>query len=872
MEVIYHLNMKGLKNILAIFLLLTTVSLNAQVVTTIAGIVDSLGATDSTALNSTFRSPHGLAVDTAGNVYIADRANNSIRVLRPDGRVKTLAGSGTSGYQDGTGTSADFSQPWGLAVTDDGIVYVADTKNNRIRRISKDGVVTTFAGRGDRGYGDGVGVAATFWEPTDIEIDSKGNLFVVDHGSHIIRKITPTGEVSTFAGIKGTQGSANGLGTAASFNFPYGLGIDEDDNIYVADEWNHMIRKIDPNGLVTTLAGDGISGSNDTIAALSRFKYPFDVAVDHNGELFIADGWNYCIRKIDSTGIVSTYAGFPGNTETVDGIGINAAFKTPTGIAFDHENSMIIADAYDYIIRKLVIGDGVTSDATISASDTIIALGDLVQLTIAPSTYNTYELNVNGTWVSSQSSPTFLHDAFIKGDNFVYGRVNGKSITSNAVNIFAYEVPDVDISSDRSFYYEGDLATFTVNPNEFQSYTYYGGTLGDSIMSALSASNTHTTNTLPVGFHQVYCYVTDNDNRSFYSDTILVEIRSLAQPDISIDRDSARINDSILVTVTPDAYDQYYWYLNGQFIDSSSTSNYYITVDSIGTNSIHAQVSYQDSIFTTGTRLLTVLPINYSIQWEVYGKTDTSIICIGDSIQMTIQPAGTYPFYQLNVNNAKVLELTDSTATYLFEEGGVYQLRFLAQDKYGSLIPSNYLNVNVTKLNTSFSMDRTDLNEDNNTVQFTIDSLVSTWSYLWDFGDGDTSIEIDPIHEYTGNGNFNVSLTATNENGCQDSTFKQKAVLYERIGDFFAPSAFTPLDANGNNDIFYIRGVADPMEFSIYDHWGELIFHASQSTDGWDGKYQNEYVPTGTYTYEVRVLNEDGSIKEIKYGKVSLLK
>jgi len=268
------------------------------VVTTLAGSTAS-GSADGTGTAASFNAPFGLASDGT-NLYVADTSNNMIRkIVIATGVVTTLAGSTTSGSADGTGTAASFNGPAGVA-TDGTNLYVADTSNNMIRKIVvATGVVTIVAGSTTSGSADGVGAGASFSGPRDVATDGT-NLYVADTNNNRIRKVVlATGVVTTLAGST-TGGSADGTGTAATFLAPYGVATDGA-NLYVADWANHMIRKIVvATGVVTTLAGSTTSGSADGTGTAARFDYPYGVAVTSSDptRLFVADTYNNLIRMI----------------------------------------------------------------------------------------------------------------------------------------------------------------------------------------------------------------------------------------------------------------------------------------------------------------------------------------------------------------------------------------------------------------------------------------------------------------------------------------------------------------------------------------------------------------------------------------------
>jgi hypothetical protein len=319
-------------------------------VVTLAGS-GAAGSADGLGTAASFKSPMGVTVDGSGHLYVAEYDNNKIRKITPAGEVTTLAGVGYFGSTDGPGTVAMFRRPSGVAVDGLGYVYVGDTSNHKIRKITPEGVVSTLAGSGTSGSTDDTGTAASFKQPYGVAVDGSGNVYVADSGNMKIRKITPAGVVTTFAG-SGAFGSDDGIGTAASFGWPAGVAVDGSGHVYVSDSNKHKIRKITPAGVVTTLAGSGAAGSDDGPGTTASFYAPFSLAVDGSGTVYVADRTNNKIRKITSGGMVSTLAG-SGAADSADGIGTAASFNWPAGVAVDGVGNVYVADQNNNKIRKI---------------------------------------------------------------------------------------------------------------------------------------------------------------------------------------------------------------------------------------------------------------------------------------------------------------------------------------------------------------------------------------------------------------------------------------------------------------------------------------------------------------------------------------
>jgi len=317
----------------------------------------SAGSMNGTGTSANFRGPLNTAVDKFGNVYVADSDNDLIRKISPLGVVTTFAGSGMEGATDGFGVTASFRHPSALVVDDSGNVYVSDQQNHKIRKITPAGQVTTLVGTGVAGSSDGTGIAASFSSPIGLAIDPGLNLYVADYGNSKIRKINLlTSVVTTYAGT-GAQGATNGSALSATFKNPMGLAIDGAGNMFVADRMNYMVRKITQAGVVSTYAGSGSAGSANGLGTAASFNRPNAVATDPFGNVYVADDQNHVIRKITSSGgqgLVTTFAGLVATTGLVNGTGSVVRFNAPYGLCVDSRSNIYVAENFNHTIRKII--------------------------------------------------------------------------------------------------------------------------------------------------------------------------------------------------------------------------------------------------------------------------------------------------------------------------------------------------------------------------------------------------------------------------------------------------------------------------------------------------------------------------------------
>lgn len=352
------------QSFVVLFSVITLQSSTQNYVSTYAG--STLGFVDGDTAVAKFAGPFGMCIDASNNVYIADADNNCIRKISAEGIVSTYAGTGVAGFADGAVTSAQFKAPSDLCIDDAGNVYVSDFENQRIRKIDISGNVTTIAGNGNIGYLDGNNKDAEFDYPRGIVMDIEGNLFISDSWNHRIRKINLTDSiVSTFAGggintgVSSIGDHIDGSDTTARFYTPSGLAIDGENNIYVADAYNHRIRKITPDAIVSTIAGSGpigagVGGYSNGDALTSLLNTPTELFVATDGRIYISDTYNYRVRLLDDETLFDVAGN--GDAGYEDGIDSLAEFKFTRGIVLDASKEHIyVCDYTNRRIRKITL-------------------------------------------------------------------------------------------------------------------------------------------------------------------------------------------------------------------------------------------------------------------------------------------------------------------------------------------------------------------------------------------------------------------------------------------------------------------------------------------------------------------------------------
>ena len=364
-----------------------------------AGYLGDSGPATSAELNG----PYGLAIDNAGNLYIADPANNRVRkVALGTGIISTFAGNGTAGYSgdNGPATSAELKVPVGVALDGAGNLYIADEGNSVIRKVNASGTITTIAGNNTVGYSGDTGPAtsASLYGPTGVAVDSSGNLYIADTGNNRVREVAAaTGVITTIAGT-GTAGYSgdNGAAVSATLNKPSAVVEGSTGNLYVLDTGNNVVRLVNTTGTITTIAGNGTAGysGDDGPATSATLHTPYGLNIDSSGNLYIADSANNVVRMVSTAGIISTIAGngTPGYSGD-NGAAISATLDNPQGVTVDNQGNVYISDQGNNRVREVSTPTGSVLFPTTPVNSTSTAV------TIA------LEVNTEGTTIAGITAP-----------------------------------------------------------------------------------------------------------------------------------------------------------------------------------------------------------------------------------------------------------------------------------------------------------------------------------------------------------------------------------------------------------------------------------------------------------------------------------
>jgi type IX secretion system substrate protein/NHL repeat-containing protein len=549
-------------------------STNAQIINTVAGSGPTgygnggYAGDGGQATAAEFNEPIGVTFDAFGNLYIADYGNNRIRMINTAGITSTVAGNGTHGYTgDGVAaTAAGLNNPTGVAFDAFGNLYIADFLNNRIRMVNTAGIISTFAGDGTAGYnGDGgAATAARLYYPFGLAFDVAGNLYIADELNNVIRMVNTAGIITTVVGNgTGSYSGDGGQATNAELHEPTGVTFDAAGNMYIADEGNMRIRKVNTANVISTFAGNGTAGysGDGSAATAAKLNYPDAVAFDAAGNLYIVDNTNNRIRKVNTAGIISTFVGTGSQGFIGDGgAATAAALNTPSGVAFDGVGNLYIGDNDNNRVR--IVSNGVTvNSSTICSGATT---------TLTANGANAYSWSNNATTASITPSPTVTTSYTVTGTAF---NINiGTAISTVSVNA----LPTLTITASTQTICIGGTSTLTVSGANTYTWSNTGAT-GVSI----SASPTVTVNYTVTGTDGNGCI--NMDTLSVIVENCTTGINEFANSkEVNIypnpNNGSFVIESSSITKQTMQLYD-----VNGKFV-LSQTINGKTTIDASSLN------------------------------------------------------------------------------------------------------------------------------------------------------------------------------------------------------------------------------------------------------------------------------------------------
>jgi hypothetical protein len=479
---------------------------------TLAGGVGQIGYFDGAGTAARFNLPIAIAADAAGTLYVADTYNHVIRKVTPSGVVSTLAGALVPGSTDGVQTLARFREPLGIAVDGGGNVYVADGGNHTIRKISPAGEVSTLAGSpGLAGSADGVGSSARFNAPQQIAVDAAGNVYVADYLNHTLRKVSAAGVVTTLAGTAGVAGSADGFGTAAQFFWIAGVAVTPAGEVFVADQGNHTIRRISVAGEVTTLAGRaGAPGALDGAGAAARFHNPWAIAVDAAGTLYVTEQVNNTVRRVSASGVVTTIGGTAGASGWADGVGANARFIWPRGITVTSGGTLFLVDESNHVLRKAeIVAVSIVSQPQ---AQTVVA-GSAVSFSIGVtgSAPFTFQWRKGGVTIAGATAASFAIASAQPADAGNYDVVvtnSAGTVTSSSALLTVGQAPAITVQPVSQSVPISSVVGFTVSATGTAPLTYQWRKNGVNFPGATTTS--HVMNNLQADAAAVYDVVVTN--------------------------------------------------------------------------------------------------------------------------------------------------------------------------------------------------------------------------------------------------------------------------------------------------------------------------------------------------------------------------
>ena len=578
------------------------------------------------ATNASLSFPQNVTMDIGGNIYVVDTYNALIRKVDTNGIISTLAGNGSMGYSGdgGLAVNAKLYLPGAAAVDPCGNLIIADTFNNCLRKVDAFGVITTVAGNGLAGYsGDGgLAVNARLNAPNGLAFDLNGNLYVSDANNNCIRKIDVNGIITTVAG-NGVAGFAGdgGAATNASLNAPGGIVLDSFGNLFIADSGNNRVRRVDLNGIITTLAGSGMLGyfGDGGFATNASFTTPCSLALDGMGNLFIADTYNNCIRRVCTNGVIDTVAGSPSSSTLGDGgAATNASLFFPSGIVISSAGTLMVADAGNNVVRQINLTD-----------ESKLVL-NRAQLTDAGN-YSVIVSNPHGSLASSNAMLTVLPTLY------------SPTILSQPTNA------SVVLGSNVTF----SVAVTGTTP---MSYQWYFNTIHPILNETNSALNLMNVQLANMGNYQVI--VSNLVGNLTSSNGLLTVIAPpvITQPPTNVIASQGGMT-SLSVTATGSAPLTYQWFINGNRLPNGTASSLIIQ-NTQPSDAANYFVVVGNSV---GSVTSSVVSINVLQSPAIITHPVSQVVSIGVAVTNCVVATGAQPLsYQWQLNGTNLNGATNA--------------------------------------------------------------------------------------------------------------------------------------------------------------------------------------------------------------------
>jgi len=838
----------------------------------------NFGTIDGPLATATFSPIMGIAVDSSGNLFIT-QATRSIRKVSTSGIVTTIAGSstGVSGFQDGQGSAALFDYPEGIAIDATGNLYIIDLGNFAIRKISPTGYVSTFAGGGGSGHVDGTGTAAKFSSMNGITIDKQGNLYVTDNGSYV-RKITPAGVVTTIAGSSNT-GFTNGPGSGATFNGTFGLAVDGQDNIYVDDRFNDVIRKITPDGNVSTYAGNGQQGdTNGQIISYSGNPVSVTIPVTVKNSISITSLYPNITLPVSSA-CPTLLADYTKTATAVDNCSSNIKFTQTPAPATPITGTtplQVNISATDSLGQQATVSFTITPDntpipapsLTISTPQSTVCANTDVVFTAQPTNAGaqlTYQWLLNGNPVGN-NLPAYSSNTF-KNNDIISCRLTvlnacGQSVLSNTItlNVSSNLTPSVSVTTVADTICRGSNVTFianAINAGSTPSYQWHVNGV-----NAGSNSNTFASNVLNDNDH-ISCTLTNNDSpcltvNSATSPDLVMHITALVSPSVTVTSNTPGPvcpGSSIIFTAAPVNVikPSYQWMVNGQ--SAGSNQNSFSTSNLANGDRISCIIMGGGKCLTTNVAASNIIIVNIKAPVTAPVLTVTSVntqACKGTPITFEASTntniTGLTYHWQINGSYSG----TSGTTFISSALNNNDLVSCVASIDSSCLAPifSNSLTATIYPLpSISFGNQPTIKQGESIRLRPLVNGNIA--AYLWSPSIGLSGNSLaNPVANPTHTTTYQLMVTTTT--GCLDTASLTVTVLTNIV----IPSAFTP-NGDGINDLWEIPSLNyyPKSQVSIFNRFGSLIFFSTGYPKAWDGTYKGKQAPAGTYYYVIDLKN-----------------